>query len=156
MKYSLDLLSRAGAIINKKRNDAVKLFEENREIAYKSVPEIAEIDALLSSSGSLISREVLSNKGDFKAIFDKIKKSNNSLISRKKALLKDAGLGEDFLDIKYSCKKCNDTGYVDAMPCECLKAILEKNAREEAEKSKGETGWTVQTALPTSEDSAVS
>jgi len=133
MKYSLDLLSRAGAIINKKRNDAVKLFEENREIAYKSVPEIAEIDALLSSSGSLISREVLSNKGDFKAIFDKIKKSNNSLISRKKALLKDAGLGEDFLDIKYSCKKCNDTGYVDAMPCSCLldtaKELYEKNSK---------------------------
>lgn len=126
MKYSLDILSRAGAVINKRRNSAVKIFEENRELAYKTVPEIADIDASLSSSGSLISQQVLYNKENIKETINKIKENNTKLINKKKKLLKDAGLGEDFLDIKYTCKKCNDTGYVDAMPCSCLLEVAEK------------------------------
>ncbi|MBE6788199.1 MAG: AAA family ATPase [Ruminococcaceae bacterium] len=126
MKYSLDLLKRAAAIIDSRRRNALKIFEENREIAYKAIPELSEIDDQLSSSGIAISREVLSKKGDFKNIFLQIKERNNALTQRKKILLKENGFSEDFLDIKYRCKKCNDTGYVDAMPCSCLAQVAEE------------------------------
>lgn len=130
MKYSLDILTRAGAVINKRRAEAIKTFEENRKLAYNALPEIADIDEVLSSSGSLISKQVLFNKENIKQAISKIKEENNKLISKKRGLLKSAGLGEDFLDIKYTCKKCNDTGYVDAMPCSCLLEIAEKFKKE--------------------------
>jgi len=125
MKYSIDLLRRAAAVVDTRRRNALKIFEENRKIAYDNIPELLEIDRELSSSGLSISREVLSRKGDFSQLLSKIKSRNNALIDKKKQLLHEFGFGKDFLDIKYHCKKCNDTGYVDAMPCECLAEIIE-------------------------------
>ena len=37
--------------------------------------------------------------------------------------LKNAGLAEDYLDERYSCPKCRDTGYTDDLPamfCDCF------------------------------------
>lgn len=41
--------------------------------------------------------------------------------------LKNAGLAEDYLEERYACPKCRDTGYTDAMPakfCECFEKEL--------------------------------
>lgn len=41
--------------------------------------------------------------------------------------LKNAGLAEDYLDERYSCPKCRDTGYTDDLPakfCECFEKEL--------------------------------
>ena len=124
MKYSIDLLKQAGEIVNGRRKAAISIFEENKKTAYDKIPELSEIDSELSLSGSLISREVLSRRGDFTATLSKIKERNNALIERKKELLSQNGFSKDFLDINYTCKKCNDSGFVDAMPCECLIEVI--------------------------------
>ena len=120
MNYSIDVLKQAGEIINKRRKNAIDIFEQNKKIAYEKVPELYDIDSKLASSASLISREVLSRKGDFATALNKIKERNSLLIQSKQELLTKNGFPKDFLDIKYCCKKCNDSGFVDAMPCECL------------------------------------
>ncbi len=130
MKYSIDLLKQAGEIVNGRRKAAISIFEENKKIAYDKIPELSEIDSELSLSGSLISREVLSHKGDFTAALSKIKERNNALIERKKDLLSQNGFSKDFLDINYICKKCNDSGFVDAMPCECLIEVISSLEKE--------------------------
>lgn len=124
MKYSIDLLKQAGEIVNTRRKTAINIFEENKKIAYDKIPELYEIDSELSLSGSLISREVLNHKGDFSAALSKIKERNYLLVEKKKALLVQNGFSEDFLDIKYTCNKCNDSGFVDAMPCDCLVEVM--------------------------------
>ncbi|MBQ7800156.1 MAG: ATP-binding protein [Oscillospiraceae bacterium] len=124
MKYSIDLLKQAGEIVNTRRKTAINIFEENKKIAYDKIPELYEIDSELSLSGSLISREVLNHKGDFSAALSKIKERNYLLVEKKKALLVQNGFSEDFLDIKYTCNKCNDSGFVDAMPCDCLVEVI--------------------------------
>lgn len=48
--------------------------------------------------------------------------SNISELSKRKAeLLKAAGYSEDYLDPIYTCKECQDTGYVGNEKCQCLK-----------------------------------
>ena len=72
----------------------------------------------------------MNNKGDFIKLFEKIKERNNALIEKKKELLVKNGFSKDFLDIKYTCSKCNDSGYVDAMPCSCLIEIVNSLQKE--------------------------
>ncbi len=54
---------------------------------------------------------------------------NKKLASLKKArldVLKKLGISASALEPKYSCKKCNDTGYVGNTMCDCLKIKVQK------------------------------
>ncbi len=44
----------------------------------------------------------------------------------RKKLLEKYSLTEADLTPQYSCKKCNDTGYVDGQPCQCLQKEVRK------------------------------
>ena len=54
---------------------------------------------------------------------DEYKKEFDDIISKKKALLKEASLPADYLDPIYTCKDCLDTGYIDGKRCHCLKQM---------------------------------
>lgn len=134
MKYSIDTLREANSIMDKRRRKALEQFEENRKIAYSHAPQLIEIDNELASSGALISREIISKKGDIKTALQSIKERNNELIAEKQQILSSCGFSNDFLSIKYHCSKCNDTGYVNAMPCECLSEVISSLAETRANK----------------------
>lgn len=50
----------------------------------------------------------------------------------KNAALDSLGLKPDDLTPNYSCKKCNDTGYVDGTMCKCLKEKLSREILNES------------------------
>ena len=134
MKYSIETLHKANAIMEKRRRKALEQFEENKKIAYAQLPDLSRIDDELSSSGMLISNEILNHKNNIQDALSMIRQRNEQLISEKKRILSESGLGSDFLTIKYCCNKCNDTGYVDAMPCDCLNEVIAELAQNKANK----------------------
>lgn len=134
MKYSIDILQKANAVIEKRRRNALEQFEKNKQIAYSRAPQLIEIDNELSLSGSFISREVLNKKGDFKETLQKLRMRNDALIDEKKRILENLGLGSDFLSIPYYCNNCNDTGYVNAMPCSCLNTVISEFSKSQTAK----------------------
>ncbi len=137
MKYSIDTLRQANKIIDEHRKKAFEQFEKNKQLAYSHSPLLADIDNELSSSGLMISREIANKKSDINSIIKSIKERNEQLIAEKKKILKSCGFPEDFLTIKYTCNKCNDTGYVDAMPCQCLNDIVSSLSENRAAKISG-------------------
>lgn len=44
----------------------------------------------------------------------------NKLSSERTALMRDSGLGEDYLEVPYTCPDCQDTGFVDGRRCHCF------------------------------------
>lgn len=134
MKYSIDTLHKANAIMEKRRRKALDQFEENKKIAYAQIPDLLRIDDELSSSGMLISNEIINRKNNIQDALLMIRQRNEQLIAEKKRILTESGLGSDFLTIKYHCNKCNDTGYVDAMPCDCLNEVVAELAQNKANK----------------------
>lgn len=132
MKYSIEILREANKIVDQRRLKALSTFEKNKSLAYETIPQLYEIDSELSTSGLQISKEIILNGADAKNSINKIRNRNSELINAKKNLLKQNNFSEDFLSIPYFCKKCNDTGYVDAMPCECLKEILSEISKKQA------------------------
>ena len=95
-------------------------YESEKRLSYvnEHVPGFKalndEISALcLKQAGLLLD-------GNASALSD-LKASIGQLKSQKEALLKNAGLSPDYLDIPYICQDCEDTGYINGQKCHCFK-----------------------------------
>lgn len=53
--------------------------------------------------------------------FAGLKEEIASLVEEKKKLLSDNGFPSDYLEVKYTCPDCKDTGYIGPAKCHCLK-----------------------------------
>lgn len=93
--------------------------KERIENAYRKVPRLRDLDNFMGEES--INAASRASAGDKNAIKElKIKLAN--VIEEKKRLLVEAGFPEDYMDIKYHCPICKDTGYVDNEKCRCFKA----------------------------------
>lgn len=96
--------------------------EAEEKALYEAYPEIKEIGGDLAELS--IERAISRMSGREDA--DSYESKKESLIKRRKDLLRQAGKAEDFLERRYSCPECEDTGYVDGNMCRCLKEFVVK------------------------------
>lgn len=97
--------------------DRQRMNREERDArvdeVYSRIPRMKELD---ESRGSIAMELV--KKGDSEnigAAFEKIR-------SERARLLAEAGFPADYMEMKYVCNDCRDTGYVDGAKCHCLTA----------------------------------
>jgi DNA replication protein DnaC len=75
-----------------------------------------------------------------------IREKNTALRNERKNLLKALNLPEDYLDVKYTCEKCQDSGYIEERDdtrgvsygtkyCTCHRELLKKYATEKMAKN---------------------
>ena len=128
MGYSAEVVKTVRENFEKKRAEAENLSVMHRnEVAFKC-PAILQIDKALSMTGLEIYKASLQGREGLEERIAKIKKENESLLTAKLEALRTNGYPEDYLDIKYSCDKCNDTGYIGIKMCSCMKKALVKEA----------------------------
>lgn len=128
MGYSAEVVKKVREDFENKRTDAVRLAESHRnEVAIKN-PLILEIDRALSMTGLSVFKASMQGTDGLEERIEQIRKENLALQSAKRQLLSDLGYADDFLDIKFSCDKCNDMGYIGIKMCACMKKALVKEA----------------------------
>lgn len=128
MGYSALVVKTVRDIYEKKRADAENLSALHlNEVAAKN-PEILRINKALSLTGLLVFEAALKGNDGLEERIEKIKNENAVLNDAKKQLLEQSGFPADYLDIKYCCDKCNDTGYDGINMCSCMKKALVKEA----------------------------
>ncbi len=93
-------------------------LEQRTKAAYERSPELKSIDASIAETSVASARKLLD--GDAHALKE-LKDTLSVLRSRKKALMKELSLPQDYFEPVYECKDCKDTGYVDGKPCHCFK-----------------------------------
>lgn len=91
---------------------------------YRELPGIQAIDREIENFGLTAMQRYLASPGDPKALVSSIRSHVDSLVHRKEALLAAAGYPADYMEIRYECPICKDTGYVDHQKCRCLKQRL--------------------------------
>ncbi len=104
--------------------------DERRAEIHVLIPEVFEIDRVLSRTGMDIMGVITSGVKDTDAQIAKLEARNNELIKKRGEHLKSRGFPEDYTDIHYDCDKCGDTGYVDTVMCDCMKRALVKAGYE--------------------------
>ena len=90
---------------------------------YEKLPEVWEIDRLLSKTGMEIMAVIAEGVDVEKRIGD-IREKNEHLQRERGRILREGGFPEDYSDVRYECELCGDTGYVDTKMCDCMKRAL--------------------------------
>jgi len=92
------------------------LEDRIREVCNK-FPEYKECDNTIAEYSVMAARELLSGNIEESV---RLKKKISFLKERKKSIIRDAGLPEDYLEAVYTCRDCKDTGYIDGKKCHCF------------------------------------
>ena len=93
-------------------------LEERTKAAYERSPELKALDASIAEISVASARRLLD--GDSSALTE-LKAELKNLRTRKKALMKELSLPENYFEPVYECPDCKDTGYIGGKPCHCFK-----------------------------------
>ncbi len=105
-------------------------YDLRKQEVYRCVPELEALDRqLVSNSIAKIKNSLLSGKAVSEQTPASPPHTNGSTASslsvheqKRRKLLTEAGFPEDYLEPKYQCPHCKDTGYIDDKMCKCFKA----------------------------------
>ena len=96
-------------------------LERKTAYVYDHVPGYRELEEQIASVSVSQGKKYLS--GDEGAM-EELKVLLAEMSTRKKQLLSEAGLPENYLNPVYTCPDCQDTGYIDGQKCHCFKQAM--------------------------------
>ena len=104
---------------------------ERREEVYRKLPEIKKLDEEENRLGASLSRLVVSDRIDKKEAIEKIRETIDDMSAQRAFLLTDHGFELDYMDVKYICPRCKDTGMLETGErCPCHKEITLQKIKE--------------------------
>lgn len=104
-----------------KRNQAMYEQQNRKEALYLKFPRLGEIDREMNLTGVQLAKAVLKSPSEHERIAGEVQDRLNKLASERESIFKLNGIPSDYLDVKYECNKCNDTGYLNnGEKCSCL------------------------------------
>lgn len=123
---SNEILSKLLSEYEQKKRKAELDLEKQKEDLYKKLPRLQEIETELNTFAISMAKNILN--GSLESI-QNLNKKVADLKKEKAEIFEKNNLSEDFLKPKYSCKICNDTGYIQKEGqapyiCPCLKQRL--------------------------------
>lgn len=128
------IFEEAQAVMNKRRLDAVYLNDKRIDEINSRIPEIYEINKCLFDTGKELMR-VISEKKNVEQEIERIKRTNLEAQAMIKNLLVSNGYPEDYLEIRYNCPDCQDTGYCGGEFCNCFKKLYGNLSANEMNKN---------------------
>ncbi len=134
MPYTKEIFEKAQEALDRRRNQAeaknsaITLMFENMEPEYTKYKN--EMIASVKEAIKAIDMSPL----EAPKFIEEQKIKNLTAQQNIRKLLEKHGLPEDYLEVKYACPLCNDTGVVGTKLCECHIELLKSLAYEEAGK----------------------
>ena len=118
--YSRESFERVKEIIDARREGARHEAEARRMEIRMMSPEYCDIDDELRDTAMKIFKTAC-----FGGDINPIKERNGELNARRRGILKSLGYPEDYVDVKYTCPECNDSGSLkNTKMCSCFKRLL--------------------------------
>lgn len=113
------------------RKRAIKEKEKKLRVeeVYKKVPAIKKIDEEIFNTGLNMSKYIIGNPENYREDLNQAKEIIESLKRQKAYMLTESNIPLDYMELKYDCESCQDTGYLqDGSQCSCLKQALVSKA----------------------------
>ncbi len=123
MGYGKEIYDAVARILAEQRKKAENEAAERKAVFYRDCPEAEKIEVLLSTTAISAAKAVLGGSNAREQLI-RLKQNNEMLQNRQKELLKAQGHAENYLEPRYSCALCGDTGYIDGKMCDCMKKLL--------------------------------
>ena len=107
---------------NDRRKSADETERRQNQI-YDMIPRVKEIDDEIAMNGLRITRTAIDG-ADIGLLIKELEHANEKLAAEKLDLFVSHKIPRDFLEPKFKCAVCGDTGYVGAEKCACFKQKL--------------------------------
>lgn len=134
---STNLYSRALEIVNSRRIAAKTKNDRRTEEIEKVIPQFAELNMMITQTNIDILK-IISAGDKATNVPEQMKileTRNLQAQDMMRKLLVQNGYPEDYLDLKYTCSRCSDTGFVNGTRCSCLDETAGKLAVQELNES---------------------
>ena len=130
-----EIYEKARTILSERRTRAISENDMRIQEINQKIPEIREVNNTIFNSGKELIRTVISgDKNDIQARIEKIRQTNLGAQELCRKLLTANGYPSDYLDIQFTCKKCNDTGSDGTQTCDCMKQLCGRLMAESLNK----------------------
>jgi len=123
MAYSKETYEKAEHEIKRRHSEALLKREQHHDAAVRLVPEILEQEEIMARAG-LETIKAVGMGENAESFIMNLARTNLDAQNKRKELLKSNGFPEDYLDVPYTCKVCEDSGTVNGLVCECYKNLL--------------------------------
>ncbi|QCX33648.1 DNA replication protein DnaC [Caloramator sp. E03] len=121
-KFVIEILKEYDHLQENAKSEQKKRQEE----IYEKLPRIKEIDEEISKIGLEIASSIFKG-ADSESLIIEGRKKITDLKMEKAEILVQNKYPIDYLEIKYKCQKCKDTGYIDNEKCSCFKQKIINN-----------------------------
>jgi len=111
-----DIMKEYDALRDKHRKE----LELRKSAVYIKIPRLLEIEEALVKLSIDITKAILSNRGNQQELLDILHKKQMDLKMERVEVLSENRYPRDYLDMRFQCKNCKDTGYIDSRKCACL------------------------------------
>ncbi|MGN0602178.1 MAG: ATP-binding protein [Oscillospiraceae bacterium] len=131
MKYSREAFEKAERELESRRRKAEEeQLRRTAEIA-SVAPEVEILQRKLKSTGFRLMSLIVYKEKDSKQEIEKIKRENLDTQNTIGELLEAVKGDRNYLDVKYYCPICGDTGYVQGRRCSCMEELLKQFTAQE-------------------------
>ena len=124
MRYSEIIYQKAELTLKARREQAERLHDMRRKEFVAKYPQLLEIETEMKNAALAVIKSI--SDGTKKVDVSVIAQRNLEAQAARKALIVSAGYPEDYLDIPYTCKLCNDTGIHNGKLCTCHLQLLQE------------------------------
>lgn len=129
MSYKKSVYIKAKEILAQRKATAEREAEDRHSAAVALCPEILNIEREMASHGAEVVKAV-GMGADLDEYVKNLAIANLKAQEKRKELLKGAGFPEDYLEVKYTCDICKDTGYNKEFYCQCYRKLIREVARD--------------------------
>lgn len=127
-------LEQALGMIHSRRLAAEQQNRERIMEIESRIPEVSEVNyQMFRTSRDLM--QIIVKGENTKERVEALRQQNLQAQEMIRRLLKEHGYPEDYLELHYTCEKCNDTGYFQQKYCTCLTDLIAKLSARELNKS---------------------
>ena len=123
MSYKRSVYIKAKEVLSERKANAEREAEMRHSAAVALCPEIAQVEREMASHGAEVVKAV-GMGADLDEYIKNLAMANLKAQAKRKELLKGAGFPEDYLDVKYTCDICKDTGYNKEFYCQCYRTLI--------------------------------
>lgn len=123
------LRRRALEEVRRRRQQAITLAEEHRQIAYDKLPRLLTLENMAISTGLDIAR--MGTAGIAGAPIEEKRQVLREIETQQRELLVQGGYTADFLLPQFACRICEDTGLHRGHTCNCVTELMHQLRRQE-------------------------
>lgn len=134
MAYTREIYEKAQKIIDDRRAEAEKILESKIRLFESVEPQYKEYKNEMINSVREVIKVIDMSPEKAPEFMQQQKIRNLTAQDNIRRLLKKNNLPDDYLEAKYFCKKCEDTGFFESRLCDCHIEVIKNLAYEEEGK----------------------